>query len=147
MKEQKEIISKINDLIEVCNERVQGYRTAAKDVNDQELTSLFEQYARQTEDFVKELMPYSDEINPEEIGTRTIGDAWKIWIDLKASITKGGREAILGACITGEQAAIRAYEDNLEENLPMELRNIIVKQLGELRSALGNIKAKKEALH
>ncbi|MFN6944798.1 MAG: PA2169 family four-helix-bundle protein, partial [Cytophagaceae bacterium] len=146
MKEQKEVVSTVNDLIEVCNERIQGYRTASKDVKDRELSSLFEQYARQTEDFIKELVPYSDETNPEEIGTRFVGNTFKMWMDLKAAITNGGKEAMLGACVTGEDAAIRSYENNLEENLPNEVRNIIVKQLGEIKSAFANIKAKKDAL-
>jgi uncharacterized protein (TIGR02284 family) len=95
---------------------------------------------------VKELMPFSDETNPEEIGTRFIGDTFKMWMDLKAAVTNGGKEAMLGACVTGEMAAIRSYENNLEENLPMELRNVIVRQLGEIKSAYENIKSKKEAL-
>jgi uncharacterized protein (TIGR02284 family) len=143
MKEQKEVVSTVNDLIEVCNERILGYRKAAEEVKDIELEALFERYALQTQSFVKELIPFSDQINAEEVGTRFVGDAWRIWMDMKSALTNGGRESMLGAAITGEEAAIRSYENNLEENLPTEVRNIIFRQLGEIKSTYETLKSMK----
>lgn len=143
MKSHSEVISEVNHLFEVLNERIAGYRKAAENVNDVELKSLFEMYAGQSENFERELLPFSDEISAKDIGTRTIGDAWRVWMDLKAAVTKGGKEAMLGACITGEDAAIRNYQDAIEEDLPLDLKDILRKQLAEIKAVKEILEARK----
>lgn len=140
MKDHKEVISDVNHLLEVCNERIEGYRNAAKNVKDVELKSVFEKYAQQTKKFEEELLPFSDYSSAEEAGTRVMGDTWRVWMDMKAALTDGGREAMVNACITGEENAIGNYEDELSEDLPSDLRSILERQLAEIKSALTHIK-------
>jgi uncharacterized protein (TIGR02284 family) len=140
MKSHKEVVSDVNHLLEICNERIEGYRNAAKNVKDAELKSVFEKYAQQTVKFQEELLPFSDYSSPEEAGTRVIADTWRVWMDMKAALTDGSREALVNASITGEEAAIRNYEDELDEDLPMDLRSILERQLSEIKSAYNHIK-------
>lgn len=140
MKNQKEVQSDVNHLLEICNERIEGYRNAAKNVKDAQLKSVFEKYAQQTVKFQQELLPFSDKTSAEEVGTRIIGDTWRVWMDMKAALTNGSRESLVNASITGEEAAIRNYEDTLDEDLPMDLRSIVERQLSEIKSAYNHIK-------
>ncbi|HET6244200.1 MAG: PA2169 family four-helix-bundle protein [Bacteroidetes bacterium] len=139
MKNQKEVQSDVNHILEVCNERIEGYMNAAKNVKDVELKSVFEKYAQQTKKFQQELLPFSDKSSPEEAGTRIIADTWRVWMDMKAALTDGGREAIVNASVTGEENAIKNYEDELDEEIPMDLRSILEKQLSEIKSAYNHI--------
>jgi uncharacterized protein (TIGR02284 family) len=136
----KEVLSDVNHLLEVCNERIEGYRNAAKNVKDAELKSVFEKYAQQTKKFQEELLPFSDYSNPDEAGTRFMGDSWRVWMDMKAALTDGSREAMVNASITGEENAVSNYEDCLEDDLPSDIRSIIERQLAEIKSALNHIK-------
>jgi uncharacterized protein (TIGR02284 family) len=140
MKDHKEVVSDVNHLLEICNERIEGYKNAAKNVKDAELKSVFEKYAQQTKKFQQELLPFSDKATGEEAGTRVIADTWRVWMDMKAALTDGSRESLVNASITGEEAAIRNYEDELDEDIPMDLRNIIERQLSEIKSAYNHIK-------
>lgn len=140
MKNQKEVQSDVNHLLEVCNERIEGYQNAAKNVKDAELKSVFEKYAQQTKKFEEELLPFSDKSSAEEAGTRVIADTWRVWMDMKSALTDGSREALVKASITGEEAAIRNYEDELDEDIPMDLRSVLERQLSEIKSAYEHIK-------
>jgi uncharacterized protein (TIGR02284 family) len=146
MKTEKEVISTVNHLLEICNERIQGYKKAAEKVKDPMLNKVFYRYISQTEGFASELAKHSNEKNPSNISTRPIGDAWRLWMDMKAAITNGGTEAMLGACETGENAAIRNYEKAMEEDLPLGVKNIVIKQLAEIKLALNEIKRLKSEL-
>ena len=117
-----EVVSEVHHLMEVLNERVNGYQKAIENVDDPEAVSLFEEYKNQALEFENELRSFSD-VNPEELGTRMQGDIWHFWMDLKGAITNKSTESMLGACITGENAAIRNYNDVLDdEDLPDDLR-------------------------
>jgi uncharacterized protein (TIGR02284 family) len=140
---KKEVVSDVNHLLEICNERIEGYKNASKNVKDAELISVFEKYVQQTKNFQSELIPFSDKTSGKEAGTRVIADTWRVWMDMKAALTNGSRESIVNACITGEEAAIRNYEDTLEDDLPFDLRNIVERQLSEIKSALEHIKTYK----
>jgi uncharacterized protein (TIGR02284 family) len=146
MKTEKEVISTVNHLLEICNERIQGYKKAAEKVKDPMLNKVFYRYISQTENFVMELAKYSDVKNPASVSTRPIGDAWRVWMDMKAAITNGSNDAMLGACETGEKAAIRNYEEAMNEDLPLGVKNIIVKHLAEMKLALGEIQKLKREL-
>ncbi|HEX8548197.1 MAG TPA: PA2169 family four-helix-bundle protein [Cytophagaceae bacterium] len=145
MKTSEELISTVNHILEVCNERVLGYRKAAGNVKDADLSYLFNKYALQTEDFERELLQYSDKPHQADAGTRLIGDAWRVWMDLKSALTSDSSEAMLGASITGEEAAIRNYEEALQDDdLPSNIRLILADQLSQIRMAYEDIKLRKK---
>ena len=143
---KEEVVSEVQHIMEVLNERVNGYQKAIENVDDPEAISLFEEYKNQAEQFENELKPFA-EINPEEAGTRMLGDIWHFWMDLKGAVTNKSTEAILGACITGEKAAIRNYNDVLDdEDMPSDLSEILSRQLGEIEVACENLIQIKENL-
>jgi uncharacterized protein (TIGR02284 family) len=138
-KMKTEVVSEVQHIIEVLNERVNGYEKGIENVDDAECASLFNEYKQQAQQFEMELQPFA-EINIDEIGTRLVGDVWHFWMDLKGAITNKSITAIIGACITGEEAAIRNYEEILDdENLPNELREILGRQLEDIKVACENL--------
>jgi uncharacterized protein (TIGR02284 family) len=115
-------------------------------VDDPECASLFEDYKNQSVEFERELRPFAD-VPPEEAGTRMVGDVWHFWMDLKGAISNKSTEAMLGACITGERAAIRNYNDVLDdEELPSDLREILTRQFEQIEVACENLVQIKESL-
>lgn len=136
MKTQNEIISGVDHLIEICNERKEGYKKAAENVKDFNLKTLFEKYAQQSFMFSQELLHFTDKNTAKDVGTRFVADSWRVWMDIKAALTSKSESAILEACVTGEDAAIRNYQDVIEDKeLPQNIKSIVQKQLNEIRSA------------
>lgn len=141
---ESKVVSEINEVFEVLNERISGYEKAMENVKSPEYKSLFQQYAQQSRSFEEELRPFSDK-NPEEVGTRMKGDAWRFWMDIKGAMASDNDEAMLKASIGGEEAAIDKYEEVLQDTeLPINLRSRLSEQLTEIRSAHGNLVRLKE---
>ncbi|CAM3975909.1 ferritin-like domain-containing protein [Flavobacterium weaverense] len=144
----KEIVSTVEGLISILEDGKLGYTNAAEHAEDGSIKSDFLQYARERSLFIVELQ---DEINrlgksTDESGGGALGALHRTWIDIKASFTGGDTEAIINACITGEEAAIEKYEEVLKkDNLQPAQTAMISKQLNSIQNTLMKIKAKKMA--
>ena len=140
----KEVISTFEGLISILEDGKLGYTHAEEGY----IKADFLQYARERALFIVEIQ---DEINrlgksTDESGGGALGALHRTWIDIKSSFTGGDTEAIINACITGEEAAIEKYEDTLKkENLLPNQTAIVSKQLNSIQNTLMKIKAKKTA--
>ena len=143
--EKKEKIAEIlNDLIEINNDRVNGYEKAVKETasEDTDLRSLFTDLANDSRDYAAELrkLVYNTGENPAE-GTTARGKIYRVWMDIKAAITGQSRKAILASCEFGEDAAQRAYDAALEDaDLIGEERTLVTEQKSKLRKSHDKIK-------
>lgn len=129
------MIKTINKLIEVSNERKDGYQEAADNVEDPVIADIFRHYANQSESFVNNLIGHSNQQSSSEVVEPTISDVFTTWMEYKSTIMGGGTEAMLGACEIGEAHAIQAYEEVLENELSDEIRDIITSQLIAMKNA------------
>ena len=139
----KKITDKLNHLISIANDGKYGYKTAAEDVEDVTLKQLFMQYSTEREAYAEELKSRVASFgNSSDEGGGPLGALHRTWIDLKSTIISGDREAILKACITGEEAAVKAYKEVLDDNyIDSNIRQIITTQLSGVEAALNSIRS------
>jgi uncharacterized protein (TIGR02284 family) len=145
MEKQDELISVLNDLIRINNDRVVGYERAAKEAKDLDvdLIATFNQMADQSRRYKSELVQEVSRLGGDPASDTTVsGKVYRVWMDLKAAITGKDRETILGNCEYGEDVAQRAYEAALESDAYMstEIRQLITSQKGDLKTAHDLIK-------
>ena len=142
----KETVSTLEGLISILEDGKLGYTNAAEHVDSPAIKTDFLEYARERALFIVELQ---DEINrlgksTDTSGGGPLGAIHRAWIDIKSSFTSGDTEAIINACITGEEAAIEKYKMALEkEELNSSQIAIVSKQLNSIQNTLTLIKAKK----
>ncbi|MDR7209282.1 PA2169 family four-helix-bundle protein [Flavobacterium piscis] len=142
----KEAVSTLEGLISILEDGKLGYTNAAEHVESPVIKTDFLEYARERALFIVELQ---DEINrlgksTDTSGGGPLGAIHRAWIDIKSSFTSGDTEAIINACITGEEAAIEKYKMALEkEELDSNQISIVSKQLNSIQNTLTLIKAKK----
>ena len=100
MKEQKEIISVLDELIETLRDGQQGFRQAAEGVSDPKLKSLFRDYSDQRSRFVTALQTEARKFGEKEPDndSSAAGALHRGWINLKAAVTGGDEDAILDEC-------------------------------------------------
>lgn len=144
-KKTEETIDTLEGLISILEDGKLGYTNAAEDVDCHQTKTDFLGYARERALFIVELQ---DEINKLGKSTETeggpMGALHRTWIDIKSLFTGGDKEAIINACITGENVAIEAYELALKEDyLNTLLRTLIFKQLTSIQSTLAKLELKK----
>ena len=142
MKEQKEVISTINNLIETLKDGQEGFKQAAEGVKDPQLKSLFNDYSQQRSRFAIELQSQARSLGePEpETSSTAAGALHRSWINLKSAVTRGDDHAILAECERGEDSAVEEYKKATDHNLSAQLREIVSRQYSEIKNTHDRIK-------
>ncbi|MVN92488.1 PA2169 family four-helix-bundle protein [Mucilaginibacter aquatilis] len=139
----------INDLIEINNDRADGFQKALKDLEggESDLKSLFEEYSSQSRQFSQELTALAAQHGGDtETGNSVSGTLHRAWIDVKALFTGSDRKAILAECERGEDAIKKAYREALAEGvLPAEAITLIAKQAQAIGQSHDRIKALRDS--
>lgn len=145
MKTNEKTAEILNDLVQINRDRIEGYERAAKETEakDADLRALFNDMASESREYVNELSRYVQARgeDPAE-GTTLSGKIYRVWMDVKATFSGKDRKAILASCEFGEDAAQRAYDAALstDEDLPADVRQVIVEQKAKLRKSHDRIK-------
>ncbi len=141
----KKLIDDLNHLITICNDGKYGYDTAAEDADSSALKAMFTQYSAERAQFAQQLKTEIATLAGDaDHGGGPLGAIHRAWIDVKSALSSKDNKAVLGACITGEKAAVNAYNDILEENtLPADIRSLLNQQRRSIEEALNKV----EGLH
>jgi uncharacterized protein (TIGR02284 family) len=109
-------IDVLNKLIEINNDRIEGYETASKETEENDLKILFTGFITISQKCKQELVKQVLDLGgtPEE-GTRITGKFFRVWMDVKADLTNKDRKAILKSCEYGEDVAVETYEKALSD--------------------------------
>ncbi len=133
-----EIISTLNDLIKVCNDGREGFKTCAQDakVSSPNLTALLRQREGECASAASELgalvRGYGD---APTTGSTASGALHRGWLNVKTAITGKSDVAVLEECERGEDIAKKSYKEALEKALPPEIRVVVERQYqGVLRN-------------
>jgi len=115
--EDKKAIDVLNKLIEINNDRIEGYETASKETDETELKTLFTQLAQTSQECNGELIDEVIQLGGDPVeGTKTSGKFFRAWMDVKSALTGKDRKAILNSCEYGEDVAVNTYKKVLENN-------------------------------
>ncbi len=141
----EKIVSILNDLIEINNDRVVGYQRSIDELKDTDgdLKTLFQRYISESGQYSQELSQEVTRLGGEPTeGTTNSGKIYRVWMDLKAVVTGHDRKAVLENSEFGEDAAQKAYDMALNSDVDMEpsLRDLIVRQKALLRNGHDEVK-------
>mgnify|MGYP003657758010 CR=1 FL=1 len=144
MKDNQETAEILNDLVQINNDRIEGYQTAIDNLKseDSDLKPLFVSLIGESQECKQSL---SNELNllraDTDESTTASGALYRAWMDVKAVFTGHDRKSVLENCEFGEDAAQKAYKDAAkEEGLPVHLKELIIKQKGILKQSHDKIK-------
>jgi uncharacterized protein (TIGR02284 family) len=142
----------LNDLIQINNDRIEGYERAIKDtgMGDNDLRGLFQSMANESRQYVAELQQYVVREGEEPAKDTTVrGKIYRAWMDVKATFSGHDRKSILESCEYGEDAAQRAYERALEdsEDVSPDVAHLIMDQKMKLRQSHDKIRALRDRQH
>ena len=146
----EKLVSVLNDLIEINNDRVNGYEKAAEETKDKDvdLQAAFTKFADESRGYAAELTQQVRNLGGDpETGTTNSGKLYRVWMDVKALFTGKDRQAILESCEFGEDAAQKAYKMALASDAEMDadIRQLITDQQAKLKTAHDTVKAWRDA--
>ncbi len=148
--ENNETIDVLNTLVEINNDRIEGYVTASSETDDHELKTLFAKLAQTSNKCKNELVSEIIKLGgqPTE-STKTTGKFFRVWMDVKTAITGKNRKAILDLCEFGEDQALKTYEKALNddiEHLNTPLQMLITSQYASITADHHTVKTMRDEL-
>ena len=133
----------LNSLIQINNDRIEGYETASKEADETDLKTLFSHFTETSLKCNAELIAEVKRLGgkPTE-GTTTAGKFFRVWMDLKSAVTGSDRKAIINSCEYGEEAALETYSDAVShsEDLSSEQLMMIKEQHAAIQANYQKIK-------
>lgn len=150
METKEKAIEVLNDLIEINNDRIDGFDRASKELGegDSDLKSLFSKFASDSRRNVQELSAAVSQAGGEvETGNSASGTIHRAWLDVKATFSGHDRKSILEECERGEDAIKKAYRDALTEDngLSTQYSQLIVQQQQVINEGHDRIKALRDS--
>jgi hypothetical protein len=134
MSTNENLIEVLNDLVQINNDRIEGYERAIKETDDidVDLQGLFQKMANESRGYLSELSSVITSLGGEvATGTTNSGKIYRVWMDVKA----------------GEDAAQEAYADALasDAEIPANVRQLITDQKASLLNSHDLIKKYRDA--
>ncbi len=146
--ENEKTVKVLNTLITINNDRIEGYETATKETEEQDLKTLFAQLSATSQKCKQELEAEVKKLGGEPAeGTKTTGKFFRVWMDVKAALTGKDRNSIINSCEYGEDVAKDTYEKALEndvENLTAEQQTMIKAQHTLLKADHDKVKSMRD---
>ena len=143
-------IEVLNTLVQINNDRIEGYETASKETDEQDLKSFFGKLTKTSQNCKQELAGEITKLGGTATeGTKTTGKFFRVWMDVKAALTGKDRKAILNSCEYGEDMAKGTYEKVLEnhsEHFTTEQQEMIKAQHTLLKADHDKVKSMRDAL-
>ena len=142
--------SVVKDLIQLNNDRANGYLKSIEDVEDSSLKDLFSRLSKQSNDFKNELTPFasSNDATDATESTSVGSKVHRAWIDIKQAITGKDRHTILQSCEWGEDQILHAYKDTLSDkasDVTSDALAVIQRQESQLQESHDMIKALRDS--
>lgn len=139
-------IDSLNNLIQINNDRIQGYVTAAKETEDQDLKEVFSELMQTSQDCRRELSQEVTRLGGEATeGTTVSGKFYRAWMDVKSALSAKDRKAVLNSCEFGEDVAVKTYESELEGDKLGSLRSVVEGQYSKIKAGHDKIKQMRDS--
>jgi uncharacterized protein (TIGR02284 family) len=139
------LITVLNDLIRINNDRIAGYEKAADEARDidVDLRTIFSRMTEESRQYAAELTQEVVKLGGDPAtGTTNSGKIYRVWMDVKATFSGKNRQAVLENCEYGEDAAQKAYDSALKSDAEMsaDIRQLITNQKSSLKTSHDVIK-------
>ncbi len=130
MMNKEDMVSTLNDLIEISIDGEKGFLESAKVVDDPVLKTFFSGRAQQVKESVAELQQTVRDLGAKPAQSSSFGGyLHRRWIDLISAVKGNDTIAVLNAVERGEDVALTVYKEAAAKDLPPEIRVVVMRQL------------------
>jgi uncharacterized protein (TIGR02284 family) len=132
----EDTIVELNGLIKACKDGELGYRTAAADVRNTELETVFTGYSKQRGQFARKLQAEVERLGGAAEGSGSMsGTLLRGWMDVKSVLSNGNGAAIIATCETGEEVAVAAFQWVVNLDISGQTRTLVERQSKTIKQA------------
>jgi len=137
------------ELVETLKDGERGFAEAAdklKDGEHPEWATTLQRLSEQRAGFWREIVDMGHDYGDDVDTSGTVAAAvHRGWLSLKDALTGDDAEGVLKAALTGEDHAIKEYDDAVEMDLSAGFRDVVVRQRAAVVAARDEVKALQSA--
>jgi uncharacterized protein (TIGR02284 family) len=128
--DNRNVISKLNTLIESSKDGVEGFKNCAEDVSgqDAQLKMLFLDKAHNCALAASELEELVRAHGGAPTPSAVVGTVHRSWADIRSALVGKNKIKVLTEYERGEDCALQSYREALEEDLPADVRSVVERQ-------------------
>ncbi len=135
--QNEDLVQHLNQLITMCKDSEQGYRTAAEEVRKMGLKTLLHQHAQQRATMRAELQEQVLQLGGQPIEDGSLlGKIHRVWMEVTTTFVDKDESFVLGECLRGEQSFLDYYDDKLSNEIPDDLKELLQQQKDKISSAI-----------
>jgi uncharacterized protein (TIGR02284 family) len=133
----------LNELIAICEDGTRGFAKAAEDVHAPPLHTLFSTYASQRTSYSTELKREVELLGEKPEDSGHVAAAFhRGWMSIKEAVGNKDK-AIIDECEAGEDRAVKAYREALQQPLTPSLLRLVTSQLAGITEAHNRLRSLK----
>jgi uncharacterized protein (TIGR02284 family) len=143
----EEIAAVLNELLETCYDGLDGFRTAIKAIDNNDIIAFCESRIQRIDEGAAELYTAIQHlgVHPVEHGHPT-ARLHRGWIQLRAALSAGTQAAIFSEMERGEERAVKNYHDALKKPLPEAIRDLVQDQATGSEDNLARVRSFKDTI-
>jgi len=138
-----EVISTLNNLIEICRKGQAEFRKAADSVQNSEFRRLFNIFHQQRTQFITELQTELNRLGGEsESAVETKPSNTIPFVSAAARKTMVNRDeaSVVADCQSEEESAVNDYQEALKADLPLDVQYVVKRQYMDIKDAYDRIR-------
>lgn len=141
-----ETIDKLQKIIRSNIDSYDGFQEAAKKIDDQQVSQLFRDLAKERSQFASELQQHV-KWNGEEAEDDGSVAAWvhRVWIDIRSMLNGGDTTAILSEAERGEDQIKKAYENVLKDTAGSAMNDVLQRQYAKIKAGHDRVRDMRDA--
>ena len=147
---KEKTIDVLNTLFVINNDRIEGYKTASENAKERDLKTLFSKFIQTSKNCRHDLASKIRESGGKvAVGTKVSGPFLRAWMDIKSTLTGSDRKSILDSCEQGEEKALEAYRNVLDDesdHLTTGQQKMVNNQYDLIKLDLGKIRLMRDAM-
>jgi uncharacterized protein (TIGR02284 family) len=126
----------LNALIKNSLEMLEFYKRIYNFVKEENLKQIFSVYINRRKEFIEELKNEALKADPEKSFDNILNSLFKVIENSdNEKIIKKNQKSILSECEKNEMSSVKIYQEALDEELPHHLKDLLSKQLDEVKEA------------
>ncbi len=128
--DKNEIKNDLQKIIDICNDGVEGYETAAGKIDDNSMKTLFLRLSQQRKGFIENLKNEALTMGIEFNGNGTAkGFFHRTWLATKSTFSSDKRDKVIEEAMSGEKKALEVYSKvSADPSVPEYLQKILEEQ-------------------
>lgn len=128
--DKSKLKSALQDVVDTCYDGVEGYETAAEEIEDPSIKTLFLRLSQQRKGFIEEIKNEALKLGIELNGSASVkGFFHRTWLAAKSALSSDSKDKIIEEAMDGEKRAVDVYSKvHANQEVPEYIQDILKEQ-------------------